>query len=111
MNHEVLYEAAEEVRDAAVFLKARHPSLGDALLARWEAGLAAVLASPRMFACVDEAPPGYDIRSYPLKRFPYRIVYQLEADKLVVIAFAHTSRRPGYWSNRLADTIPPEDLT
>lgn len=35
-----------------------------------------------------------------LKRFPYSIVFYDREDELVIIAFAHTSRRPGYWLSR-----------
>lgn len=34
-------------------------------------------------------------------RFPYTIVYRERTDDLNIIAIAHTSRRPGYWRNRL----------
>ncbi|MGH8726847.1 MAG: hypothetical protein ACREV9_01520 [Burkholderiales bacterium] len=36
-----------------------------------------------------------------LKRFPYDVVFQERVGEIVVIAFAHHSRRPGYWRNRL----------
>lgn len=39
-------------------------------------------------------------RHYPLRRFPYRIIYQVRDDALRVIAIAHHRRRPGYWSKR-----------
>jgi toxin ParE1/3/4 len=36
-----------------------------------------------------------------LKRFPYDIVVYERGVDLVVVAFAHHSRRPGYWRARL----------
>lgn len=34
-------------------------------------------------------------------RFPYMLVFRLrELDDVVVVAVAHTSRRPGYWRHR-----------
>jgi hypothetical protein len=33
-------------------------------------------------------------------RFPYSIVYAVLADVLFVLAYAHGSRRPGYWRTR-----------
>jgi hypothetical protein len=41
------------------------------------------------------------VKRLPLRRFPYAVVVRAEASELVVIAFAHTSRRPGYWRDRL----------
>lgn len=35
--------------------------------------------------------------------FPYHIVYFVQDDEPVVIAYAHQSRRPGYWRDRLED--------
>jgi len=35
-----------------------------------------------------------------LKRFPFRIVFRNERDRLVVVAIAHAKRRPGYWQGR-----------
>jgi plasmid stabilization system protein ParE len=35
-----------------------------------------------------------------LARFPFRIVYRIELEQVVVVAIAHASRRPGYWKRR-----------
>lgn len=32
--------------------------------------------------------------------FPYQIVYQISPDEILIIAFAHAKRRPGYWRPR-----------
>ncbi|MDX1962384.1 MAG: type II toxin-antitoxin system RelE/ParE family toxin [Pirellulales bacterium] len=38
---------------------------------------------------------------YLLKRFPFQIIYRiLHNDECLVVAIAHTSREPGYWSER-----------
>ncbi len=50
--------------------------------------------------------PSIGTRSYPgvrtwaLKDFPYRVVYRVAADEIVVIAIAHQSRAPAYWRGR-----------
>ncbi len=41
-----------------------------------------------------------DRRVAVLDRFPFTIPYQIKGDDIVVLALAHTSRRPGYWSRR-----------
>jgi hypothetical protein len=33
--------------------------------------------------------------------YPYRIVYRLRGGAAEVIAIVHTSRRPGYWRDRI----------
>ena len=34
-------------------------------------------------------------------RFPYAVVYVDEPDRVLVLAFAHFKRRPGFWIDRL----------
>jgi plasmid stabilization system protein ParE len=41
------------------------------------------------------------VRRFVLTRFPYAIAYMTQLDRVVVIAVAHTRRRPGYWLHRL----------
>ena len=43
----------------------------------------------------------YDTREYVIpRRFPYKIVYRLRTDDIVIVAVAHDSREPGYWHDR-----------
>jgi hypothetical protein len=37
-----------------------------------------------------------------LRRYPFSIVYRHYGDLALVLAFAHTRRRPGYWRGRLS---------
>ena len=41
-----------------------------------------------------------DRRVAVLDRFPFTLVYQIEAEEIVILALAHMSRRPDYWSHR-----------
>ena len=34
-------------------------------------------------------------------RFPYAVIYVDEPDHVLILAFAHFKRRPGYWLDRL----------
>lgn len=40
-------------------------------------------------------------RRLVLPRFPYSLVYLIQADRCYVVAFAHAKRRPGYWRERV----------
>lgn len=45
--------------------------------------------------------PSYPkVRLWPLKRFPYTLVYSVQDELLSVLAVAHQSRAPGYWRGR-----------
>lgn len=46
------------------------------------------------------APTVDGCRYMVLDRFPFSIVYRHAADTLTIIAIAHHSRRPGYWTGR-----------
>jgi plasmid stabilization system protein ParE len=40
-------------------------------------------------------------RQLRVTRFPYNVVYRVRENDIYVVAVAHTSRRPGYWFERL----------
>jgi toxin ParE1/3/4 len=42
----------------------------------------------------------HDTRMLTLHRFPFSLVYRVQQDEIRVIAIAHHSRRPGYWTGR-----------
>jgi len=44
--------------------------------------------------------PG-DLRQCALKVFPFVLVYRVYEDEILIVAFANTHRRPGYWRDRL----------
>jgi plasmid stabilization system protein ParE len=39
-------------------------------------------------------------RYFLMRRFPFRIIYRMDGDNVVVIAVAHTARSPDYWGKR-----------
>ena len=41
-----------------------------------------------------------ELRRFPLRKFPFTLIYVLEGAGLVVVALAHNRRRPGYWAGR-----------
>lgn len=42
----------------------------------------------------------YGLRRYSLHRYPYTLFYRAEPQMLRIIAVAHQSRHPDYWSER-----------
>jgi plasmid stabilization system protein ParE len=54
---------------------------------------------------ISEAPSRYPIalhgtRRVVLDRFPFNIFYRVSIESVVIVAFAHQKRRPGYWVDR-----------
>jgi hypothetical protein len=41
------------------------------------------------------------VKRLMLRRFPYAVIVRERDTEIVVIAFAHHARRPGYWRDRL----------
>ena len=39
-------------------------------------------------------------RKLNLERFPYKLVYKIFTDEILIVAIAHHKRRPGYWEKR-----------
>ena len=60
-----------------------------------DAALVKVATNPTQFA----SPDGLH-RECPVKKFPYRIVYRIVENQVLVVAIAHAKRRPGYWQER-----------
>jgi plasmid stabilization system protein ParE len=54
-----------------------------------------IAASPEQFALVDRLH-----RECIVKRFPFRIIYRIESNRILIVAVAHAKRRPDYWKHR-----------
>ncbi len=46
-----------------------------------------------------------NIRRVLVHRFPYGVLYSNEGDPLHVLAVMHLRRQPGYWRERLPDSM------
>lgn len=46
------------------------------------------------------SPAAAGLRTWPLRHFPYTLVYRVQGEVLTVLAVAHQHREPGYWVGR-----------
>jgi plasmid stabilization system protein ParE len=91
------HEAAEaELTEAVAYYDAQAPGLGDRLMAEIKAATRYIEQYPEIAPVIDEG-----VRAKVLVRFPYSLMYVVEAHELYIVAVAHQSRRPGYWADRL----------
>jgi len=93
-------EAAEEYLAATqYYLEHASELIAAAFVAEVEAAIQILRNAPTHWAVIEEP----QIRRYLLTRFPYSIYYRWEAnnDRVSIYAVMHTSRRPGYWRDRL----------
>jgi plasmid stabilization system protein ParE len=54
-----------------------------------------IAKTPNQFAKVDRRH-----LACPVTRFPFRIIYRIEADRILVVVVVHAKRRPFYWKGR-----------
>src|SRR5689334_14399375 len=104
MTLRLLAEAEEETREAAHWYEQRRAGLGDAFLDALAQALAQVERNPRLHGVIPEAPAARDVRRTLLRRFPYAVIYEIRDTEILVLAVAHTRRRPGYWLSRNGGT-------
>lgn len=64
--------------------------------AEFARALEAIAANPERYPRCDDRH-----HFYLLKRYPFQLIYRPAAEhSWLIVAVAHTSRRPGYWLNR-----------
>lgn len=89
-------EAALELTDGAQFYaKEASVDLGLAFIAEFERAIGVLSEYPLLGAVWRGT-----TRRFPLRRFPYTIIYQVTPEKVRGIALGHQSRRPEYSSDR-----------
>ncbi len=95
-NPELHPDALEDALAGYAWYLERSLRVADAFFAELERALRLIGASPESWP-----PHLFGARHYVLRKYPYSIVYKAAGGSIVVYAFAHAKRRPGYWKNRL----------
>jgi toxin ParE2 len=97
MNAVILSEAEDELEAAFDYYEQRRQGLGKELVTEFRRSLELVLQFPKAWQPLDRK-----YRRCRLHRFPYGIVYRIEAktDRIVIVAVMHLSRKPGAWQAR-----------
>ena len=90
-------DARRERLDAATSYEERSDGLGGQSIDEAQRVTDLLAESPGLGVPVVGRP---GLHRWPLRRFPYYVIYRPDADGLVVLAVAHERRRPTYWSGR-----------
>lgn len=61
--------------------------------------LALILANPERFRLRRD-----QFRYAKFRNFSYHFIYSIRETAIIIVAVAHTSRKPGYWIDRLPDS-------
>ena len=89
-------DADRELSEGAIFYtREANAEVGLAFILEYERALALLCAHPHL-----GAPWRNNRRRFPLRKFPYSIIYYVHGEELRVIALAHHRRKPSYWTGR-----------
>lgn len=88
--------AARELRAVHARYLAASPDVARRFLDAFDAAVARIRAEPETHPIERR-----NFRWVRVRRFPYRHIFESTSpDAVLVLAVAHTSRRPGYWRGR-----------
>jgi toxin ParE1/3/4 len=90
-------DASAELDAAALWYEQEQIGLGAAFLDEISLAVVAVSEAPRTWPVVSKR---RQIRRFLLTRFPFALLFVSLPDAVVVLAVAHTKRRPFYWRAR-----------
>ena len=93
-----LHEEASAEYDAAFdWYLERSPDAALRFDAEVDRGLAQIVQAPQRW----QIGP-FGTRRFLLRQFPFMLIYrERELGEIQIVAVAHTSRKPGYWKQRL----------
>jgi plasmid stabilization system protein ParE len=89
-------EAEQEMLESAAYYEAQQAGLGAAFLDAVDEAADQIGRQPRLWGYYSRP-----VRSIRLKRFPYRLLYVVQPERVYVVAVMHLHRQPGYWRRRL----------
>lgn len=94
-------EAHEELLDAASWYDGEQLGLGEDFLDAVDAAVAQLLDWPSIAHVYSGWNREPVVHQGTMKTFPYQILYFIDDSCLVVVAYAHNRRKPGYWKDRI----------
>lgn len=95
MKVEFLEAAQTELDQAFEWYEVQQKDLGVQFLNEFDAAIRRIANYPESYILIEK-----DVRRCLVKRFPYGVLYGIDADKIIVIAVAHLHRKPDYWIDR-----------
>ena len=88
-------EAQAEYQDALAWYQTRSLRAAARFEAEVERMLGTIGSTPDLFPRYDD-----EHRFAVLRRYPFSLVYQVQPDRVYIIAVAHSSRSADYWQGR-----------
>lgn len=91
-------EAEDDLAEAVNWYDEREPGLGAALVVEVGRALNRIAANPLAFRVIRRRP---EVRRALLPRFPYRVIFLLRDEAVVVFAVLHGARHDRRWKKRI----------
>ena len=88
-------EAENDLKEAFSWYEDKRQGLGHDFLLQVDAGLKLIERNPKIY------PPEYKgTRKHVIKRFPYKVVYLVEKERVIILAVIHGKRNPNLIKKR-----------
>ncbi len=84
-----------ELEDAVSYYELVHSGLGKRFEVEVKQAVSRIAQYPEAWS-VERG----EIRKCIMHKFPYKLLYSIEKEHILIIAVAHLHRKPGYWINR-----------
>ena len=82
-------EVENDLKEAFSWYEDKRQGLGHDFLLQIDAGLSFIQRNPKIY------PPEYkETRKHLTKRFPYKIIYLVEKENIIILAVIHSKRSP-----------------
>jgi toxin ParE1/3/4 len=91
--------AESEIRDYVARYEQERTGLGDRLFSELQDVIALIAEHPSAGSVIPRT--RHRVRRFPVRHFPFFLIYRELDDFIEIVALAHTSRRPKYWRPRL----------
>ena len=87
--------ARQELEDAARYYELEYSGLGRRFKEEVRKAALRIAEYPKAWS-IERG----EVRKCLLHKFPYKLMYSVEEDHIIVIAVAHQHRKPDYWVGR-----------
>jgi len=89
-------EAEDDLKEAFAWYEDKRKGLGYDFLLQIDAGLKFIKRDPKLLPLEYKG-----ARKHLLKRFPYKVIYLIDGEKIIVIAVIHGKRSPKLLERRI----------
>jgi len=96
----ILPQAEEELYQAVLWYEDRESGLGLHLVEAYDAARLVIEERADRLPRLETSRTKRDIRRIFLQQFPFMVVFEVLPHEVIILAIAHFSQKPNYWSHR-----------